>query len=77
MFILTDIGNEPDDQTSFVCLLLYSNELDIEGTAAVASNHLTDQLNPHILREVVQACDNHSVMYALRSFLLSVTQEKF
>jgi hypothetical protein len=30
VIILSDIGNEPDDQMSFVRLLLYSNELDIE-----------------------------------------------
>lgn len=28
--VITDIGNEPDDQMSLVRLLLYSNELDIE-----------------------------------------------
>jgi CHAT domain-containing protein len=29
--IISDIGNEPDDQMSFVRLLLYSNELDLRG----------------------------------------------
>jgi hypothetical protein len=28
--VLTDMGNEPDDQMSFVRLLLYANELDLE-----------------------------------------------
>ena len=28
---MSDIGNEPDDQMSFVRLLLYSNEFEIEG----------------------------------------------
>src|ERR1700694_2382809 len=30
MAIISDIGNEPDDQMSFVRLLLYSNEFDLE-----------------------------------------------
>ena len=34
MIVISDIGNEPDDQMSLVRLLLYSNELDIEGLIA-------------------------------------------
>src|SRR4029077_21246088 len=30
-FVISDIGNEPDDQMSFVRFLLYSNEIDVEG----------------------------------------------
>ena len=32
--IISDIGNEPDDQMSFVRFLLYSNEFDIEAMIA-------------------------------------------
>src|SRR4051794_8785135 len=32
--IISDIGNEPDDQMSFVRLLLYSNEFDVEAMIA-------------------------------------------
>jgi hypothetical protein len=35
VFILTDIGNEPDDQMSLVRFLSYANEYDIEGLSAV------------------------------------------
>jgi hypothetical protein len=35
--IISDIGNEPDDQMSFVRLFLYSNELDLEATIASTS----------------------------------------
>ena len=35
--IISDIGNEPDDQMSFVRLLLYSNELDLEAMIASTS----------------------------------------
>ncbi len=35
--ILSDIGNAPDDQMSFVRLILYSNELDLEALIATTS----------------------------------------
>ena len=35
--IISDIGNEPDDQMSFVRLLVYSNELDLEAMIATTS----------------------------------------
>jgi hypothetical protein len=38
LFVLSDIGNEPDDQESLVRLVLYSNDIDIEGIVAVTSN---------------------------------------
>ncbi|MDB5438784.1 MAG: hypothetical protein JWM33_1211, partial [Caulobacteraceae bacterium] len=37
LFVLSDMGNEPDDQMSMVRLLLYSNEIDIEGFGATTS----------------------------------------
>jgi len=37
VIVISDIGNEPDDQMSFVRLLLYSNELDIEAMIATTS----------------------------------------
>ena len=37
LFVLTDIGNEPDDQMSLTRLLLYSNEIDLEGLVATTS----------------------------------------
>jgi len=30
VIVLTDVANEPDDERSFIRLLLYSNEFDIE-----------------------------------------------
>ncbi|RMF95516.1 MAG: DUF1593 domain-containing protein [Planctomycetota bacterium] len=43
LIILTDMGNEPDDSQTMVHLLMYANELDIEGLIAVSSRWL----NPH------------------------------
>ena len=31
LVVITDIGNEPDDFMSMVRLMLYSNQIDIEG----------------------------------------------
>ena len=55
LFVLTDIGNEPDDQMSFVRLLLYANEIDIEGVAATTSQHLRDKLHDDTLHRIVAA----------------------
>jgi hypothetical protein len=46
VFVLSDIGNEPDDQMSFVRLLLYSNEFDIEGLVATTSTWMKDYTQP-------------------------------
>ena len=35
--VISDIGNEPDDQMSFVRLLMYSNEFDLEAMIATTS----------------------------------------
>ena len=37
VFVLTDIGNEPDDQMSLTRFLLYSNDFETEGLVAVTS----------------------------------------
>ena len=55
LIVLTDIGNEPDDQMSLVRLLLYSNELDIEGLIATTSTWLKDYPQPEYLLPVLDA----------------------
>ena len=55
LFVLTDIGNEPDDQMSFVRLLLYANELDIEGLVATTSTWQKDYAQPELLSAVLDA----------------------
>ena len=40
LIILTDMENEPDDAQTMVKLLMYSNELDIEGLIATTSRWL-------------------------------------
>jgi Protein of unknown function (DUF1593) len=53
--ILSDIGNEPDDQMSFVRLLLYSNELDIEALIATTSTWQKNKVQPETMRKIVAA----------------------
>jgi Protein of unknown function (DUF1593) len=53
--VLTDIGNEPDDQMSLVRLLLYSNEIDIEALVATTSTWQKEKVSPEIIRKVIEA----------------------
>jgi Protein of unknown function (DUF1593) len=53
LFVLTDIGNEPDDQMSLVRLLLYSNEIEIEGIAATTSVWQRSKASPEIAAQVI------------------------
>jgi len=55
VLVLTDIGNEPDDSESMVRLLLYANELDIEGLVATTSTWLKDKVHPELIEERVRA----------------------
>ena len=55
LFVLTDIGNEPDDTMSMVRLMTYANHMDIEGLAATSSTHLKDQVATQRIRRVVKA----------------------
>ena len=55
VFVLTDIGNEPDDQMSMVRLLLYSNELEIEGLIATTSTWRKEYPLPEHLLAVIDA----------------------
>jgi Protein of unknown function (DUF1593) len=55
IIVLSDIGNEPDDQMSLVRLLLYSNELDIEGLVATTSTWQRSKASPEIIAQVIAA----------------------
>ena len=51
--IISDIGNEPDDQMSFVRLLLYSNEIDIEGLIAATSTWQKSVTHPETMHRII------------------------
>lgn len=53
--VLSDMGNEPDDQMSFVRLLLYSNELDLEALVATTSTWQKTKVQPETMRKIVAA----------------------
>jgi hypothetical protein len=53
--VLSDIGNEPDDQMSFVRLLLYSNELDLEALIATTSTWQKNKVEPETMRQIIAA----------------------
>jgi hypothetical protein len=51
--IISDMGNEPDDQMSFVRLLLYSNEIDLEAMIATTSTWQKSATHPETMRAIV------------------------
>jgi hypothetical protein len=55
LLVLTDIANEPDDQMSLVRLLIYSNELEIEGLVATTSTWLREGTRPDVILKVLDA----------------------
>ena len=55
VLVVSDIGNEPDDQMSLVRLLLYSNEIDIEGLVATTSTWQKTAVHPETMRTLIRA----------------------
>lgn len=66
VIILTDIGeyvNEPDDAQSLVRLMLYANEIDIEGIIPTASHCAPDISDPGYLNRCVAAVKAYKEAY--------------
>jgi len=55
VIVISDIGNEPDDQMSFVRLLIYSNEFDIEAMIATTSTWQKTATHPETMRQLLDA----------------------
>jgi Protein of unknown function (DUF1593) len=53
--VLTDIGIDPDDEESLVRLLLYTNEMEVEGLIATTSTWQRDAVHPELIEERVRA----------------------
>ncbi len=75
LVVLTDIGGDPDDQQSMVRLMLYANEMDIEGLLA------TDRNEPERIIEIVDAYEQvrprlleHAPGYPKADALRSITK---
>lgn len=55
VIILTDIGADPDDTQSLVRLLLYANQIDIQGIIATTSVWQKNRILPESIKKVIQA----------------------
>src|SRR6056297_2045947 len=55
VIVLTDIEADPDDTQSLVRLLLYSNQIDIEGIVATTSVWKKTSISPETLVKVINA----------------------
>lgn len=55
LIVLTDMENEPDDSQTMVRLLMYSNEIDIEGLIAVTSRWVRKDVFPESIADRVHA----------------------
>jgi hypothetical protein len=55
LIVLTDIEADPDDTQSLVRLLLYSNEIEIQGLIATTSTHQRTFVAPESIRRVIKA----------------------
>ncbi len=52
--VISDIGNEPDDQMSFVRLLLYSNQMDLEAMVASTSTWQKTATHPETMHAIAK-----------------------
>ena len=55
VIVVSDIGNEPDDQMSLVRFLVYSNQFDVEGLIACTSTWQKQAIHPETMHSVIQA----------------------
>jgi len=55
LIILTDMENEPDDSQTMVRLLMYANEIDIEGLIAVTSRWVQEDVFPESIEDRITA----------------------
>src|SRR5215831_18033396 len=53
--VISDIGNEPDDQMSFVRLLMYSNEFDLEAMIATTSTWQKTKTHAETMHQLIDA----------------------
>jgi hypothetical protein len=53
LIVLTDIEADPDDSQSLIRLLLYSNQINIEGLIATTSVHQKARVAPESIRKII------------------------
>lgn len=54
MIVLSDIEADPDDTQSFVRLLLYANQIDLQGLVATTSIHMRSSIHSDSIRRIIQ-----------------------
>ncbi len=55
LIVLSDIEADPDDSQSLVRLLLYANQIDIEGLVATTSTHQKSRIAPASMHAMIDA----------------------
>lgn len=55
LIVLSDIEADPDDSQSLVRLLLYANQIDIEGLVATTSTHQKARIAPESIQAIIDA----------------------
>jgi hypothetical protein len=55
LIVLSDIEADPDDSQSLVRLLLYANQIDIEGIVATTSTHQKSRIAPESIQAIIDA----------------------
>jgi hypothetical protein len=55
LLVLTDMGADPDDEQSLVRLLLYANQVDIEGIVATTSCWQQNNIRPDFIHTILNA----------------------
>jgi len=82
VIVLTDIEADPDDTQSLVRLLLYSNQIDIEGIVATTSVWKKTSISPETLVKVINAygevqsnLSRHEEGYPTEEELLALVKE--
>jgi hypothetical protein len=62
LIVLADMGNEPDEEQQMTHLLIYANEIDLEGLVAVTGKYLKTGPRPDLFHKLidgyVQVVDN-------------------
>jgi len=55
VIVISDVGNEPDDQMSLIRLLLYSNEFEVDGLIAATSTWQKSVTHPETMHTLIDA----------------------
>jgi len=82
LIVLTDIEADPDDSQTLIRLLLYSNEIEIEGLIATTSVHQKTRVAPETIRKIISGYEKvqpnlvkHEPGYPAAQQLLSLVKQ--